>query len=187
MHDQVKQIIAIVNLYIPASVIIVIDQFTKHLAISHLDWIPDKVLPFFSLTLACNTGAAFSMFKGAGGILLWIGIAFSLFFIYQIFHTRNGRLVEFAGYSCILAGALGNVIDRLIRGCVIDFLHFHAGTTSDSSVGYAYNFPIFNVADTAITVGFVLIVWVLFTKARTEKSEPELPPNEDLSRSRDAD
>ena len=172
MHDQVKQIVSIVYLYIPASVIIVIDQFTKHLASSYLDWIPNKVLPFFSMTLACNTGAAFSMFKGAGGILLWIGIAFSLFFIYQIFRSRNGRLVEIAGYSCILAGAIGNVIDRLIRGCVIDFLHFHAGSL-DEFGGYPYNFPIFNVADTAITVGFILIVWVLFTKARRENSELE--------------
>ncbi|MCY3626952.1 MAG: signal peptidase II [Gammaproteobacteria bacterium] len=172
MHDRVKQTVSIVFLYVPTSVIIVIDQFTKHLASSYLDWIPDKILPFFSLTLACNTGAAFSMFKGAGGILLWIGIAFSLFFVYQIYRSRNGRLVEFAGYSCILAGAVGNVIDRLTRGCVIDFLHFHAGSPGEFG-GYPYNFPIFNVADTAITVGFILIIWVLFTNARREKPELE--------------
>lgn len=174
MQDQVKQIVAIICLYIPASAIVVIDQVTKHLASSHLlEWaLPHKVLPFFSLTLACNTGAAFSMFKGAGGILMWIGLVFSVFFIYQIFRTRNGRLVEFVGYSSILAGALGNVIDRLFRGCVIDFLHFHAGSPNEYG-SYPYNYPIFNVADTAITVGFVLIIWVLFTNARRQNSEPE--------------
>ena len=170
MQERLKQIGYIILLYTPTLLLVGIDQLTKFLAHSYLDWVPNKILPFFSLTLACNTGAAFSMFKDFGGILLWIGSIFSLFFIYQIYRSRNEGFLVLSGYTCVLAGALGNVVDRLIRGCVIDFLHVHAGK-QHAFGGYEYNFPIFNVADSLITIGFVLVVWVLLTNARQKPSD----------------
>ncbi len=130
--------------------VLVLDQVSKLMAHAWLDVLPTPVIPFVSLTLACNTGAAFSILEGHSGLLATIGIVLAGVFVYLIIRLPKERVLEGTAFSFILAGAIGNVIDRLTRGCVLDFIHVHHGE---------WHFPIFNLADSAITVGAAL--WIL--------------------------
>lgn len=131
-----------------ALAIIVIDQISKQwiLSIFQLgDGIP--LTGFFNLVRAHNTGAAFSFLADAGGWQRWffvaIGIAATVLIIWQLRKHRGEKLFGLA-LSSILGGALGNVIDRLQHGYVVDFLDFYLGSS---------HFPAFNVADMAICLG----------------------------------
>ncbi|MCY3541873.1 MAG: signal peptidase II [Gammaproteobacteria bacterium] len=130
--------------------LVFVDYVTKFLAFQYLAFESVKVLPFFSLTYACNSGAAFSLFTEFGNLLMWFSIAASILFAYLIYRVPHDRFWLGLAFTGILAGAVGNLIDRAFRGCVIDFLHFYVGDLS---------FPIFNVADTLITLG--AITWLL--------------------------
>ena len=137
-----------------ALTVIVFDHFTKWWVTSSLDYqeaVP--VLPFFSLVLVHNTGAAFSFLAGAGGWQRWFFIAVGIIATVIIVrllsrHAHESRL-SFS-LALVLGGALGNVIDRVALGYVVDFLYFHYQ-------GFAW--PAFNVADSAITVGATLLIW----------------------------
>ena len=137
-----------------ALAIIVADHVTKWWVSSTLDYqeaIP--VLPFFSLVLVHNTGAAFSFLADAGGWQRWFFIsigAIATVIIVRLLkiHSDEPRLA-FA-LALVLGGALGNVIDRVVLGHVVDFLYFHY---------QGYSFPAFNVADSAISVGAALLIW----------------------------
>ena len=137
-----------------AFAIIVLDHLTKWWVSATLDYqeaIP--VLPFFSLVLVHNTGAAFSFLADAGGWQRWFFIAIGVVATVIIVrllkrHAREPRLA-FA-LALVLGGALGNVIDRVALGYVVDFLHFHY---------HGFAWPAFNVADSAISVGAVLLIW----------------------------
>ena len=137
-----------------ALIILVADQFTKVLILGYYQ-LGDStyVLPFFNIVRAHNTGAAFSFLAGAGGWQRWlftgIGVAATLFILWLLRSHPGQKLFSFA-LACILGGALGNVIDRALHGYVVDFLQFHwAG----------WYFPSFNIADSAITIGAVLLIW----------------------------
>ena len=112
-----------------------------------------EVMPFFNLVLAHNTGAAFSFLAGAGGWQRWfftiVAIVISVVLVMMLRKPHRDRLVPLA-LALVLGGALGNLWDRLALGHVVDFLQLHAG---------GYYWPAFNVADSAITVGVVLLVW----------------------------
>jgi len=130
--------------YFLAAGVVALDQATKWIALLHLErGMSMDVLPFLSWTLTCNTGAAFSMFQGYSWVFAVAAVAVSAFLIFEIWRLRSGWL-EGASYGLVLAGALGNLTDRLIHECVVDFIHVHYGW---------FNFPVFNVADSAITVG----------------------------------
>lgn len=137
-----------------ALAVIVLDHLTKFWVTSTLDYqeaIP--VLPFFSLVLVYNSGAAFSFLAEAGGWQRWFFIAVGIVATVVIVrllqrHAHEPRL-SFA-LALVLGGALGNVIDRIALGHVVDFLYFHY---------HSFAWPAFNVADSAITVGAVLLVW----------------------------
>ena len=130
--------------YFLAAGVLALDQATKWIALGHLEHgVSIDVLPFLSWTLTCNTGAAFSMFQGYGWVFAVAAVAVSAFLIFEIWRLRSGWL-EGASYGLVLAGALGNLTDRLVHECVVDFIHVHYGW---------FNFPVFNVADSAITVG----------------------------------
>jgi len=136
-----------------AAVVVAADQFTK-IVIEHAFKLGDvrPVTGYFSLVLAHNRGAAFSMFDSAsnwqGRTLTGIGIAACVFILYLL--ARHGSQRLFAGaLALILGGALGNVVDRLLHGHVIDFLLFHY---------HQWEFPAFNVADSAITTGAALLI-----------------------------
>ena len=149
-------------LLLPSLLLIVADQTTKQLALAYLGEGPITVLSFLSLHLTCNTGAAFSMMQGYGGLLSTIAFFFSGYFIYRIWNLPRGAFLE--GWSCalILSGAVGNLFDRLVHGCVIDFVHFHY---------LSFSFPVFNLADTCITVGaagWIVLMYQDYSRARAE-------------------
>ena len=110
------------------------------------------VAPFFNLVLAHNTGAAFSFLAGAGGWQRWFFTLVTVVIsagIVVMLSRGPGRWVS-AALALVLGGALGNLFDRLTLGYVVDFIQVHAG---------GYYWPAFNVADSGITVGVVMLVW----------------------------
>lgn len=132
--------------YLLAAGVLVIDQAAKWIALARLEWgMSIEVLPFLRWTLTCNTGAAFSMFQGFGWVFAVAAVAVSVFLIVEIRRLQSGW-VEGMSYGLVLAGALGNLVDRLTQedACVVDFIHVHYG---------GFHFPVFNVADSAITIG----------------------------------
>jgi signal peptidase II len=146
------------------STILVLDQVTKTLALQALalhESVP-IIDSFFHLTLVYNTGAAFGMLARAPAwfrqpfFLLTTGVAvFALLFFLR--HTDGGRRPIVVSISAILGGALGNLIDRIRYGHVIDFLDFH---------WRGYHWPAFNVADACITLGVIGILWSSFRENR---------------------
>ncbi len=136
--------------FVLSAIVLVIDQVTKLAAFHWLTIADTPVLPFLSLTFACNTGAAFGFLQGFSSGLAILGILFAVGFSYAIITLTEDRKIEGVAFSLILAGAVGNVIDRLWRGCVVDFIHVYYGE---------WSFPIFNVADSAITIGVGF--WIL--------------------------
>ncbi len=137
-----------------ALAVIVVDHLTKFWVSSTLDYqeaVP--VLPFFSLVLVHNTGAAFSFLADAGGWQRWffvaVGVIATVIIVRLLKRHADEPRLAFA-LALVLGGALGNVIDRVILGHVVDFLYFHY---------HGFAWPAFNVADSAITVGAVLLIW----------------------------
>jgi signal peptidase II len=136
-----------------AAVIVLIDQLTKNLVERTFDYGDVKAITgFFNLVLTYNKGAAFSFLASASGwqahFLTAVGIAASGFILYLLGRHGNQRLFSLA-LALILGGAIGNVIDRIAYGHVIDFLDFHAG---------GWHWPAFNIADSAIVGGAMLLV-----------------------------
>jgi signal peptidase II len=136
-----------------ALTVLVLDQATKWLALASLDlYEPVAVTPFFNLVLVWNRGVSFGML--AGGHSTWgpwlltaMAAAIGAFLI--VWLLRETRAVTRTALWLVLAGAVGNVIDRLRFGAVVDFLDFHA---------FGYHWPAFNVADSAIVIGACLIL-----------------------------
>ncbi|CAM3754617.1 signal peptidase II [Roseateles saccharophilus] len=136
-----------------AAVIVLADQFTKILIVGSFQLGESHpVTSFFNLVRAHNFGAAFSFLHGASGWQRWfflgLGLAAAAFIVWML--RRHGHQKLFAwALTLILGGALGNVIDRAIHGYVVDFIQVHAG---------GWYFPAFNVADSAITIGAILLI-----------------------------
>ena len=136
-----------------AFLIVLVDQFTKLLVINQFALGDSlRVFSFFNLVRVHNSGAAFSFLAGAGGWQRWLftGIALvAVVLIVWMLRSHAGqRLFAFA-LANILGGAIGNVLDRLIHGYVVDFLDFHSR---------GWHFPAFNVADSAISIGAVCLI-----------------------------
>lgn len=139
-------------------VVIVLDQLSKAAISSHFaNGESMAVTSFFNLVLAHNFGAAFSFLDDAGGLQRWlfsaIAIVASVWIIWLLRKHQSQLLFSFA-LSFILGGALGNLIDRIAYGYVVDFLDFYWGN---------YHFAAFNLADSAITCGAGLLIWDSFT------------------------
>jgi len=142
--------------------VIALDQATKFVAARFLELFERvEVLPVLDFTLLHNTGAAFSILAGAGGWQRWffIGLAavVSALLLVWIWRTPRGEKWLPLALALILGGALGNVIDRIRYGYVVDFIHVHWG---------ASYFPAFNIADSAITVGAALLILDAFRERR---------------------
>lgn len=140
--------------------VIVLDQLTKLLILAKFQYGDGVVITgFFNLVRAHNTGAAFSFLAHAAGWQRWffigLGIAAAGFFIWMLRQHAHQKLFAFA-MAMLLGGALGNVIDRVWHGYVVDFLQFHWSFLAPLFPG-GY-FPAFNVADSAITAGAVGLV-----------------------------
>lgn len=147
-----------------ALLLLIADQFTKVLILGAYQ-LGDatRVTSFFNIVRVHNTGAAFSFLASASGWQRWfftaVGIGAAGFIIYMLRAHPGQRLFSFA-LACILGGAVGNVIDRLLHGYVVDFLDFHwAG----------WHFPAFNIADSAISVGAVCLILDELLRVRRSK------------------
>jgi signal peptidase II len=147
-----------------AVVVIVLDQWTKELILRNYQWgEATQITGFFNIVRAHNTGAAFSFLSNAGGWQRWlftgIGAVASLFIVWQLFKHPAQKLYCFA-LASVMGGAIGNVVDRLMHGYVVDFLDFHAMGT---------HFPAFNIADCAITMGAACLILDEILRARRER------------------
>lgn len=136
-----------------AFVILLVDQFTKVLIVGYYQLHDSTyVTPFFNVVRAHNTGAAFSFLAGASGWQRWfftgVGLAAAALILWMLKSHPGQKLFSFA-MACILGGAIGNVVDRLMHGYVVDFLDFH---------WRGMHFPAFNVADSAITIGAACLI-----------------------------
>ncbi|MGQ0654734.1 MAG: signal peptidase II [Betaproteobacteria bacterium] len=139
--------------YLAALAVVVADQLTKWLVLGAFH--PGEVrslTPFFNMVLVFNKGAAFSLLAGAGGWQTPLLVAFALVaaaVVGVLIWRNSGQRLFCAGLALILGGAIGNVIDRLRFGQVVDFLDLHA---------FGWHWPAFNVADSGITVGALLLI-----------------------------
>jgi len=143
-----------------AAMIVVADQLTKTLILQWFQYGDVRpVTSFFNLVRVHNTGAAFNFLAGASGWQRWffvgLGLAASAFIVWMIRGNPGQKLFCFA-VSLIMGGALGNVVDRLLHGYVVDFLQFRFGFLEPIfPSGY---FPSFNIADSAITLGAICLI-----------------------------
>ena len=139
-------------------VVIALDLITKKFASHYLSsMIAYKVFPGFNLILVHNYGAAFGFLNGEGGWQTWLftGVAIVIgigLLIWLARLKRSERWLAIA-IALVIGGALGNLIDRLILGYVVDFLDFYIGQ---------YHWPTFNLADSCITIGALMIIWRLW-------------------------
>jgi len=143
--------------------VIVLDQLSKWYVLQHLTLAePVHVLPIFDLTLLHNTGAAFSFLAGQSGWQRWfftvLALGVSALIVTWLYRLPRGQRWTGAALALIVGGALGNVIDRMRLGYVIDFIHLH---------WQDWYFPAFNVADSAISIGAVMLALdILLSRSR---------------------
>jgi signal peptidase II len=157
-----------------ALVVIVCDQITKWLVLRAI-FLGDEitVIPgFFNLTHRVNTGAAWSQFSGHNAVLAIVAIVALALLFRARFHFGAQRLFGQFAFGLIFGGIIGNLTDRLLPGrhAVVDFLHFYMARRGTGDV---FDFPAFNVADSAICVGVALIIllnWKEEPKALTSDS-----------------
>ncbi len=150
---------SLLSRYMITVVVVILDQITKvwvDSSLSYGEQIP--VTSWFNITLAYNTGAAFSFLSDAGGWQRWffigISVIISIVLIVWLFRMRRDEKWLGIAVSLILGGAIGNnLIDRVIYGHVVDFIQIYYDT---------WYFPSFNVADAAISVGTVLLLIITF-------------------------
>ncbi|MDH5300209.1 MAG: signal peptidase II [Gammaproteobacteria bacterium] len=159
---------------------VVLDQITKIWANGALE-LHQRVdfLPMLNITLMYNEGAAFSFLSNAGGWQRWfftvLAIAVSIFIIVWLRKLPEDENVQAAGLSLVLGGAIGNVLDRMMHGHVIDFIDFFYQSES-CFVGFYYggngecHWPAFNIADSAIFLGAILLIATSF---KSEKKNPQ--------------
>jgi len=137
-----------------ATITLLLDQLSKWAALSNLQiGLPEQVLPFLNWLLLFNPGAAFSFLAQGNGWQRWfftiLGLLACVYIFWLLRKNQNDKLLCVA-LSLILGGALGNVLDRLMFGAVVDFIDLHYGN---------WHWPAFNIADSAICIGAVLIIW----------------------------
>ena len=135
--------------------IILIDQFTKYLMLINNKKFINKDLLLFKLDFVKNYGAAFNIFSGNRILLSFISIVFSILLIYLILSKNKFNLFDLYSYSFILGGTISNGIDRILKGYVIDFINLNF-----------INFPVFNIADISINIGFIFLIYNIFKNNR---------------------
>ena len=135
--------------------IVLIDQFTKYLMFYNKKLFINKDFLLFKLDFVKNYGAAFNIFSGSRIFLSLISILFSILLIYLIFRKNTLNSIEIWSYSFILGGTIGNGIDRIYKGFVVDFINLNI-----------INFPLFNIADISINIGFIFLLYNIFKNNR---------------------
>ncbi len=152
-------------------VAIILDQWTKHIASTHLNYAdPVPVLPFLNWTLLHNYGAAFSFLSDAGGWQRYFFTSLaglvSVIFVFCLMRMPKTVKILPIAIALILGGAIGNLIDRMSLGYVVDFIHVYYNNS---------HFPAFNIADSAITLGTILLLIDTFflEKQRIQRAEAQ--------------
>jgi signal peptidase II len=153
-----------------ASLVLALDQFTKYLVETGIplyqSWAPIPALaPFFRLTHTSNTGAAFGLFQGGGGIFAILATIVAGAIIYYTLTLPAGYLALRLALGLQLGGALGNLVDRVQLGHVTDFLDFGP-------------WPVFNLADTAVVTGVLLLAWIMLQEERAARQTHDSHPYE---------
>ena len=133
--------------------IVLIDQFTKYFMTYNNKFLINKDFLLFKLEFVKNYGAAFNIFSGNRLFLSCISIIFSILLTYLILKKNNSSLFDLLSYSFILGGTIGNGMDRVLRGFVVDFINLNI-----------INFPVFNIADISINIGFIFFLYSIFKK-----------------------
>ena len=139
------------------SIVFFLDFVTKNYAITNLLLNHSEAInTYLNFTLAFNYGAAFSFLSDAGGWQRWFFVIFSIIVVFFISYILiKDKVSEYISYSLVLGGALGNLYDRIFLGYVIDFIEFHYND---------FYWPIFNIADIAISIGVILLLYSMFLK-----------------------
>ena len=137
-----------------ATTTLLLDQLSKWSALSNLQMgVPEPVLPFLNWLLLFNPGAAFSFLADGSGWQRWffiiLGLVACVYIIYLLRKSLSEKLLCIA-LSLILGGALGNVLDRMMYGAVVDFIDLYYAN---------WHWPAFNIADSAICIGAALVIW----------------------------
>ena len=135
--------------------IFLIDQITKYLIFHNYKNVINKDLILFKIDFVKNYGAAFNIFSGNRIFLSCISIIFSILLSYLILRRNSLNKIDLYSYTLILGGTFGNGIDRIIRGFVIDFINLNI-----------IDFPVFNVADISINIGFIALIYNIFKNKR---------------------
>ena len=135
--------------------LVLLDQITKYLILQNYNTLINKDFILFKLDLIMNYGAAFNIFSGSRVFLSIISIIFSIILIYFILRKKDSCILNLCSYSFILGGSIGNGIDRIIKGFVIDFINLNL-----------ISFPVFNIADISINIGFFLLLYQIFKSSR---------------------
>ncbi len=149
-----------------SGLVVLLDQLTKYYVVSALAYDERiQVLPFFAWVRWHNEGAAFSFLAGAGGwqryFFICLAIGFSAFIIYELKRLPKEDRLMGCVFGLILGGAIGNLIDRLTHGYVVDFILVHYNQ---------YNFPAFNIADSALFCGAALWILLMIHEHRQGKT-----------------
>ena len=131
--------------------IIIVDQFTKYLIFYNYKTVIHRDFYLFRLDLVRNYGAAFNIFSGNRIFLSCISIIFSILLINLVLRKDALKSTDLYSYSFILGGTIGNGIDRILKGYVIDFINLNL-----------FDFPIFNIADIAINIGCIILIFNYF-------------------------
>jgi len=135
--------------------IVLIDQFTKYLMFYNKKLLINKDFLLFKLDFVKNYGAAFNIFSGSRVFLSLISIFFSILLFYLIFRKNTLNSFDLYSYSFILGGTIGNGNDRILKGFVVDFINLNI-----------INFPVFNIADISINIGFIFLLYNIFKNNR---------------------
>ena len=135
--------------------IILTDQYTKYIMLNNYKIFVNNDFILFKLDFIKNYGAAFNIFSGNRILLSLISIIFSLLLIYLILRKNTVKIIDLYSYSFILGGTIGNGIDRILKGFVIDFINLNF-----------INFPVFNIADISINIGFIFLLYNIFKNNR---------------------
>ena len=134
--------------------IFLLDQLSKYFISNNFQFFSKIDLILFRIQIVRNYGAAFNIFSGNRFLLSLVSISFSFILLFLLL-KKSIKYIEFFSYSFILGGALGNGIDRIIKGYVVDFIDLKF-----------INFPVFNIADISINIGFILILYNIVRKQK---------------------
>lgn len=152
-------------LYLLAVVVIVTaDQFSKYLIVRNVAESADIVLidNFFSITNVKNYGAGFSILQNQRFFLIAVTLVAIVLVISLLVKSKNNEAFNRVCYILIIGGAIGNLIDRITLGYVIDFLDFNI---------FGYDFPVFNVADSFVTIGCILLILFMLLENKRGKNK----------------